>query len=335
MAVLPEVVLHRVFIAGFRSIRKDTRLLETIFRNLDQQSLAQVKNFILTNSIDFGINYPREKPKLPGIYMLLRGENEAQAFLGNMGGAAPNYDVPDEEFTYFLGGNGDPETLGGEQSLILGNLKVNYSANSKVYFQASSEEALNELIASDKVPQPVAVVVSGTGKGQSFPVLSISTNSIDIDGTYDPQLDTTSVINLRRLNPDPQTVGEPSKLYRGGSTNIYRTSVNYSTQYQLMILAGSQEQVLYLYSIVKAILLSQTAFLEQEGILGLQISGSDFAPRSEYLPNDIFQRVMNLQFTYPFDFLEESGTAFSRIDVAIQCDLEENACCDIDFSVQL
>lgn len=332
MAVSPEVVLHKVLVVGFRELRKNPKLLDTVFTNLTQPEVAKIKNFVIEKSIDFGINYPRTTPKLPGMYLLLRSENEAQAFLGNIAGASPNYDTPDDYFTYDSDSDSSPPTtLGGTSARIIGNLKVQNSRGSRLTFQAEESDRLEALLDAGDVPPPAVHVISGTGAGQSHVVTKLSTISLDIDGIFDPQLDTTSIVELRAID-GTEVVGEPSKVFEEGASNVTRYGVNYSAQYQLAILSGSQEEVLYLYNIVKAILLSQTTFLEGQGILGLQISGSDFAPRSEYLPNDVFQRMMNLQFTYPFDFLQESGTAFSSISIAIQCALEDD-CCDSDFSI--
>ncbi len=51
--------------------------------------------------------------------------------------------------------------------------------------------------------------------------------------------------------------------------------------------------------------------------MALQMSGSDFAPRSEFLPNEVFQRVMILRFTYPFSFIQELDGVGSSIQLNI------------------
>jgi hypothetical protein len=61
--------------------------------------------------------------------------------------------------------------------------------------------------------------------------------------------------------------------------------------------------------VLKAILFAQREFLEAQGIMALKLSGTDLAPRSELLPDEIFTRSMTLQFTYPFDFMIDQEVA--------------------------
>jgi hypothetical protein len=111
-------------------------------------------------------------------------------------------------------------------------------------------------------------------------------------------------------------VGEPSRVYASDGSYL-RKGANFAANYNLHVMAGQQDQVIYLYSAVKALLLSQRAFLESQGVINLRVGGSDFAPRTEFLPDEVFQRMMTLQFTSPFSFLEEQEV-FTQIEINYQ-----------------
>lgn len=311
MSVIPEVVLHRTIIQGFRSIRKDPRIIDSLFKNIDQAQLAEIKKFIIENSIDFSINYPRKTPNLPALVMLMKGEKESQTFLGDIMGASPNYEMPDTDMTETLGDGASISGTSGLTELLLGNVGVQSATGTKVYFAEDDLGDIEELLEGfdGNTPTPVLYVTSGTGVGQTHIITAMDSISLDIHGTFDPQLDSSSVLDIRSSDDSELASGEPSRVYKHDNTDLIRRGANYSVQYQLNVLAGNQEEVIYLYVVLKALLYSQKKFLEGQGIQALELSGSDFAPRSEFIGNEVFQRIMTLSFVYDFHFLEEIETA--------------------------
>jgi hypothetical protein len=113
-------------------------------------------------------------------------------------------------------------------------------------------------------------------------------------------------VDIRYAELAEGTYGQPVRSYATNHLGQVRLGANYDGQYQLEILAGNQEEVIYLYTVLKAVLFAQRKFLEAEGIMALKISGTDLAPRSELLPDEVFNRSMTLQFTYPFAFIVEN-----------------------------
>ena len=317
MAVIPEVILQRAIIQGFRAVRKDSRLIDVIFRHLHQDQLAAVKQFILETSIDFSINYPRKDLRVPSLVLLLKNESEAQTFLGDIQGDGSDSFVPDQEFTIdTLGGHAASiSPSSGLPRKIAGPLGVaSQESTSTILFDDDQTELVEELL-ENPIGCLKLYVVSGAGAGKVYDVLRIRNDGLDIDGTFELNLDNTSVIDLRVPDDPELAVGEPSRVYKP-STSLLKKGVNYEVTYQIHVLAEQQDQVIYLYALVKALLLTQRAFLESQGVQALRIGGSDFAPRTEYLPNEIFQRMMNLTFTYPFSFLEEQEVFTSlRLDI--------------------
>jgi hypothetical protein len=315
MSVIPEIILHRVLVQGLRGMRQDPRILDALFKNLDQVTLQAIKDTILKETINFTINYPRiEELKTPTIALLLKNEQEAQTFLGDIMGAAPHYQMPDQDLAIdTLGGHAASESdLSGLPRKWLGGIQVaeiQYDSVNDItvlFWPESQRDVVSEGLEDfGGIPGLAVYVVDGTGAGQIHTIIDIDRNSLDIEGQFDPQLDSSSLVDIRFTDDTGLAVGEPSRVYPAGATNLYRRGANYDVQYQLSVIAGHQDEVLYLYSVLKAILFSQKYFMEDQGLFALKISGSDFAPRTEYLPNDVFQRVMILQFTYPFSFLEE------------------------------
>ena len=317
MSVIPEVILQKAIIAGFRAMREDSRILDAIFRHMNQDQLDAIKSFILETPIDFSINYPRKEPTLPSLILLLRGESEAETFLGDVMGDRSDLYVPDPELSY--------DTLGGSGASTSGSsgLPVKMAGPLGVQSQTSSgtilfddDEDITSLV-SNILENPVGClilyVVEGTGAGETYNILRLRSDGLDIDGAFNPALDNTSVVDIRKPDDPMLASGEPSRVYDSEGSYL-RKGVNYAANYNLHVLAGKQDEVIYLYATMKALLLSQRAFLESQGIINLKIGGSDFAPRTEFLPDEVFQRMMTLQFVTPFSFLEEQEV-FSQIQL--------------------
>lgn len=302
MSIIPEILLQRVIVQGYRQLRADPRLLDSIFKNLTQQHLAAVKDFILNAEVQFSINYPRQDLKVPSLVLILKNESENVPFLGD---SMNTIGGPPADLTYDTldGHGGSVSTLKGLPAKLLGPLEVTDSDDQTATF--ANETAFEELL-DDPPGAVLAHVVSGTGAGQVHQILRIRANELDIVGTFDPYLDSTSRIDIRLADDSEMALGEPSRVYDAGNRrNLRCRGAEYEVTYHLHVIAGGQDEVVFLYSAIKALLLSQRPLLEAQGIIAMKISGSDFAPRTEYLPSEVFQRMMVLTFTYPFSFIEE------------------------------
>lgn len=343
MSVIPEVILHRVLVNGLRKIRKDNRILDTLFRNLDQASLNSMKEVVNKQSISFTINYPRQgQLNTPAIALLLKSEQEAQTFLGDVMGASPHYEMPDTDLSYdTLGGHGaSVSDLSGLPKKLIGPLRVDtatYDEDNDYTRIRLSDSHITEMGEFLEAPPPCSdlYVVGGQGAGQKARILNFRSTGLDIDGRFDPQLDSSSLVDVRVAIDTGLAVGEPSRVYDANATNLLRKGANYNVQYQLSIIADHQDEVLFLYTVVKAILFSQKAFMEEQGIMALKISGSDFAPRTEFLPSEVFQRVMTIEFIYPFSYLEEIDVAEGFSVDLTPSDPDGETCSTISFDIVL
>jgi len=332
--MIPEILIHRAIVGGIRAVRQDPRIIDNLFKHVPRAEVDRIRTFVLENTLSFHVNYPRGDLKIPSLVLLLKTEEEAETFLGDQMGVSGHFNTPDTDISYdtydaedaLLGGGhaGTVSTTSGLPRRLAGPLPVAAGTASGITFTDDDAKDTLAALISENPGCTNLYVVGGTGEGQVYTILRISSDSIDIDGTFVTQLDSTSFVDIREATAVGLAVGEPSQVYDSGARNLNRIGANFSTSYQLEVLAAKQEEVLYLYSIVKAILFSQKVFLEEQGIMALQISGSDFAPRSEFGPTEVYQRVLNLQFKYPFSFLKEFEVADNIVVKLTPDDCETN-----------
>lgn len=345
--IIPEIILQRVLRAGIQAIRKDPRILDSMFRQSDRVWRDNLKNFILNNSIDMNFNYPSNStPKLPAIIIMLRGESEGNTFLGDNMGEYPNYDIPDAELTIdTLGGHAaSVTTLQGLPKLVIGALPVTRSyldANDtyKVVLtdvDDSLADYYETFAGVSNFPGMTAYVVAGRGAGQTAQVTGVSNNVLDLSTSFDPNLDSSSVIDLRLTNDPERSIGEPPRVHESGNSDLVRLGANFEAQYQMEFLTGTSDETIFLYAVVKAILFSQKMFMESQGLMALKISGAELGPRSEYVPTEAFMRVMTLSFTYAFSFLEERTDTFEHININLAVrDAFTSVCEKIDLNIKI
>jgi hypothetical protein len=127
--ILPEVIFEQVVKSGVREARKDKRIVYALFRNSPRKLVEEFHNSLLEHEILFTTEFPREQPELPMLWLNLIGEDEEDAFLGELMGAghgADGFTLQDGySYTYacphpsmFLdssqtGENSEPSELGG------------------------------------------------------------------------------------------------------------------------------------------------------------------------------------------------------------------------------
>lgn len=324
--IIPEIILHRVLVNGFRVLRRDSRAIDSMFRNLDQTSLQQVKDLVLKQPIALSINYPKkENIGIPAIVMLKKNSQEPGngGFLGDHMGTSPAYGVPDEEISYetndsgaVLGGASTSDLRGLGRKLF-GPLQVDSTEDlteqdldgTRVFIAASdTQEIIDFAQGRSGVPSMNLHVISGTGAGQVLPIVRLTTESLDVEGSFDVQLDGTSLVTVREAVA-LGALGEPSRVYESTpGFHIQRIGTLYEATYQLNVLAAQPEHTIYLGEVVRAILFMHRRLLEEQGLQAMKISDSDLAPRSDFIPDVVYQRIMTLQFTYPFHVTIELET---------------------------
>jgi len=332
--MVPEIVIHKALVQGIRAVRADSRVLDSMFQNLDQNTLQSLKDVVRKQKINISINYPRaDALKLPMIALVLKNEAESHTFLGDVIGTSHNGE-PESALTFTTASKGLISSLKGIPKPVTSKFSVETYTYSEIREQTTitlhdpSGELL--VLGQKSLGDTTLWVVDGVGVGEHYRVLSMSSNVFTLDGKFTVTLDSSTKIELRPTNDAEAPIGEPSAVYSSTNLNLVRKGANYDAQYQLSIISGNQDETLYLYSIIKTILFSQRAFMESQGIMALKISGTDFAPRSDFLPSEAFQRTMTLQFVYPFSFIEEQD-APSSISVGISAGADD--CGYVSFDV--
>ena len=296
ISVIPERVISQALKDGLNLFRSNYKMLAILFQNLTDPEFERIVSFVSKAPIGIQVNYPRTEVSAPCLVLLMKSEQEEITFLGDHMGTTPNYGMPPQEHLYDTS-EGHSASISGTTGLgvkIAGPLPVLSCEPSRVWV-ANDVEKTEDLFM---------YVVSGTGRGQKLQILSVTEQYLDLDGVLDIILDTTSRIDIRGSDQTLFMQGEPARVYNYGDV-VSRKGAYYSANYVLDVIAGSQEEVIYLYTVVRAILFLFKASLEAQGIQNLSLSGSDFVPRNEYLPDVLFHRNLNLQFTYPFSVIVE------------------------------
>jgi hypothetical protein len=333
MSLMPEFIFRAVIARGMRTVRNDSRFLDQLFRNLDQQSAQQMRTFIRDQRIYLDVNYPRTDLKLPAIIILLKSEQENTAYLNdNMGVDS----IPDE-MTYddysgsdldVLGGAASASTLTGIGPLKSGPHQVAAATNNTVRISESIWR-----IDQFRVGTHYIEIVSGTGAGQQRRVASNNQNTIMADGNWSTNPDGTSIFVIRAA--PGEIIGEPSSLYtREAAPRIERLGSLYSLTYQIQIITQNPELTIYLHAIIKAIFTLSRLFLEKQGIINMSMSATDFVPRAEYQPDHAYMRALEVSFLYPFDVFVELQDLANALRVVLE-DPMEVTLSDVTLSLEV
>lgn len=316
MSLLPEFILQSTIVRGIRTLRNDARFVDQLFRNLDQKSLEQIRQFIRTQVIDLAMNYPREPLKVPAIVLLLKSETEANAFLGDtMGLEVPDvfgYDDPDDGAV--LGGAASVSSMDGNPKLVFGPFPALTGTENTLRISTNEWDNDQWIDSNYKIR-----LVSGTGKGQIRGISANGRNSLMTDTPWTVIPDHTTKFEIT-LPPD-ETFGQPSSLYnrQDPAQFIERRGSIYTLNYQIQVIGANPESTIYLSIILKSIFTLARLSLEKQGIINFKMSATDFLPRAEYQPDFSYMRALNMEFLFHFDVFEELTDELARtFDIALR-----------------
>jgi hypothetical protein len=302
MSIVPELVLQTSISRGIQAFRNDSRLIDQLFRNLSQGDQEQMREFIKHNQLEMSINYPRSQLRLPAVVIMLRSDNEHAegAYLDDFMGIG----TPDE-FSYtggiedqILGGTASVSTISGQGNVVFGPHYV-LSATLNTISVTNRAFYVNQFM--DGVDRLTVHIVDGTGAGQQREIVANSSSNLMVDTNWTTVPDSTSVFEIR--GAEVEVLGQPSMLYdsRNSTEIIERKGGLYTNKYQIQVVAAKQEQVIYLYAILKSIFTMGRIFMEGQGVINFRMSGTDFASRPEYIPYLAYNRFLNIEFESPFD----------------------------------
>ena len=224
MSILPEIILQKVIVEGIKSARENDFTLDMLLRNLPPKSVQELKKIIRQTPIDITFNYPREDVQLPSISILLKGEDESEAFLGDLIGSGYGPGI------------------------------INPTAPAESEARGSADSRI---------------------RPEFF---------------YTPTADTSPII------------GEPRKMLVDTGEHKERRGVGFDVSYVIQIMTTHQEFTLFLYILIKFILILNRMTLERNGIINMVLSGTDFVPQRAQYPDIVYSRGLSCRFLNYFDF---------------------------------
>lgn len=317
MSILPEFIIQQAIVRGFRAFRENPNLIDPLFRNLPQSDIDNLRQFIQSGKIDIAVNYPDQAISLPAIIILLKNETESQAFLGELMESAG-------EVAFLGDGTFTVDEISGDQTTLGSGSTTNTSQTVYTILQptAATGGVSNEIWAAPTVSrifdpfeeECYVSIIEGMGAGQKRKLVSVIPEEyktifeVDSDWTIVPNA--TSIFKIIRL--EDNLTGEPSKIFRS-SDKRERLGQIYRANYQLNVYGPNQETVIYLYIILKAIMIVFREFLARNGVLrGIRMTGSDLAPETGYFPQLAYLRSLTLEFEYSFGVYSELTEAVAE-----------------------
>jgi len=133
------------------------------------------------------------------------------------------------------------------------------------------------------------------------------------------------VSSTNSIYEDGGLVGDPRKIF-DRDKSIYKEvkGSGYACSYLLQIMTDNQNFTIFLYHVIRFIVMSNIHNFTANGIHELRLSGTDFLPQAAQQPNFIFMRGINMNFTYFADyFLVEGDPALEAVAKAFVIDMED------------
>jgi|2_EtaG_2_1085320.scaffolds.fasta_scaffold06598_2 hypothetical protein len=105
-----------------------------------------------------------------------------------------------------------------------------------------------------------------------------------------------------------ESVGEPPRLF-DRKERIYKEvrGSGFSCSYLLQVMTDDQNFTVFLYHLIRYIVLSNISVFSTNGMHQLRLSGTDFLPQASQQPNFIFMRGINMNFLYFADHFVVEG----------------------------
>jgi hypothetical protein len=167
------------------------------------------------------------------------------------------------------------------------------------------------------------VTMEGTGAGQRRQVVGIVPDRITgevvftVSPNWETEPDETTIFKVVGSPDSNGMTGEPSLLY-ARSDHIERTGQLYRCRYRIEVSAYPQEAMLYLFTVVKAILMTSRPYLQKQGFMNTVLGATDLAPIPDLYPQIAYRRSLTVEFVHSFDiFAEVTQPVASKILLAL------------------
>ncbi len=316
MSIIPEKILQQVLIKGFKAFRDDNRLIDTLFHNLTLKERDSIKNLINTQIVDINYNYPDRNVRIPCCVLLLKGETESEGVLGELFQSHTSVEqteprphiIPSLQGDATIVGRGSSGPVWGKGEIVLDPITIEAAGVNYVDLPNGTTVLIDPFEETSYLE-----VLEGTGEGQRVEISSIDPRSttlpvrVVVNSNFSVTPDDTSVVQIVNADDAVGTTGDASKVFEI-TDKVERLGALYKVNYQLVLLTGDQDHLLWLYSMIKAMMIINREFMIKQGFMNLKIGGADFLPRSEMQPQLVYQRSMTFDFDYSFDvynFIQE------------------------------
>ena len=103
-----------------------------------------------------------------------------------------------------------------------------------------------------------------------------------------------------------------TELEKDDNTSVSIGDVDFNTAYSLIIVDKNADSVVYIYHILKYMILSTHENLELDGFKTLKISGRDLIQQQGLIPIDVYSRNLSLSFKYNREFVGLRETKFGH-----------------------
>lgn len=177
-------------------------------------------------------------------------------------------------------------------NLILKHIKDDYNSN------VTEETLLYRLLKGNEI--------------EGYDYFLQATNLFLRDETHSRKINTTISFNAQKANVPTIHITLPSEQTDLNGINVdqgiydsylgYRTSNDtlrrcFTTKYDLLITSDNSSEVLLIYHVLRACLISFIPQLETRGFMNIKLSGQDIRISSEFVPN-MFMKSIGLSFSY-------------------------------------
>jgi hypothetical protein len=324
-AVTPEIVFQHMIAQAIFNVKQQPDIVRHLMRNFPSGAQDDAVKYMLKEHFRIVTQFPRTDVTFPMIWIGLRNEVETSQVLGDFLGSEP---CDDETY--------DLAVLGSNSVAGTGSVSTLKNEPKKITEGLVSEESptADEIIIDQDLDNTYIgceiVLTGGKGQGQKRVISRALGEVLEVSEDWDQLPDTTTSYKI--LDPTTvtqNTVGTPPKLYPAG-TQVRMVGSAFKHDYIIQVMSSTPHAVLFLYTLLKAIMYTNKPVLHDNGIHHIMLNGSDMLAHPELLPDHVFSRSLNVSCVSYFTVPELISAPISG-----DIDLDWTLCADGQDPIQL
>lgn len=312
MSQVPQYQIKRAIVEGWQDYAMTPARIYQLFAELDRDAQEDIQRFVRTGEIKIDVGYPKGQVAVPSITIILSGDDETDAFLGNItrSGGTPDSTPPEHSYD-----RGPVETTPGVASAsgLAGPGRRIVDPTRAIGGTRTTIQVAEDLWWPGQLqrnPAAVVGIIAGRGAGQIRPLKSHTAKELEVAIAWDVAPDVTTVFEVR--DQAAAFAGEPALIYEADSGSEYETLGTFdTTELQLQVLHTTPDMTAFIATLLKAILLEKRRVLGARGIHNMRVRRSDLTPRPEYVPDDAYLQSLNVSFRNMFEVVTEIAVGSS------------------------